>query len=119
ASARLSHLLEEKNIHVTSEFSTSEVNSERSTLLSYDGRRLDYDLLVTVPTHSGAEFVDRSGIGDELAFIPTDRHTLAAKHLPNVFIVGDAADLPSSKAGSAAHFQAEGLVENLLCAVEG
>ncbi len=119
AAKRLGYLLEEKGIEVVTEFSTGEVDVGARQLVSWDERRLDYDLLVTIPTHTGAPFVEQSGIGDELGFIPTDPHTLLAKDLQNVFVIGDATDLPSSKAGSVAHFQAEGLIDNILRLVAG
>lgn len=115
----LGHLLEEKKIRVESEFATGEVDAAQRILRSYDGREVPYDLLITIPTHSGAKVIEDCGLGDELAFVPTDPHTLAAKGLDNVFVLGDATDLPSSKAGSVAHFQGEGLAENILRAAEG
>ena len=117
ASARLDHLLAEKKVKVVTEFSTGSVTDH--DLVSYDERRVPFDLLVTIPTHSGANFVERSGLGNELAFIPTDHHSLAAKGLDNVFVVGDATDVPASKAGSVAHFEAETLIENLERAAAG
>jgi sulfide:quinone oxidoreductase len=119
AAEKLGYLLAEKKIVVESEFATGSVDAAKRILRSYDDREIPYDLLVTVPTHSGAAFIEKSGLGDELGFVPTDRHTLAAKGLENVFVLGDATDLPSSKAGSVAHFQGEGLVENILRQIEG
>jgi sulfide:quinone oxidoreductase len=119
ASTRLGHLLEEKGIKVEREFACESVDGAAGKLTAYDGRSLDFDLLVTVPTHSGAEFVTRSGLGNELGFIPTDKYSLAAKGLEGVFVIGDATDVPASKAGSVAHFEAETLVENLERAVAG
>lgn len=119
ASARLGHLLEEKGIKVEREFACGSVDGAAGRLSAYDGRSLDFDLLVTVPTHSGAEFVTRSDLGNELGFIPTDQHSLAAKGLERVFVIGDATDVPASKAGSVAHFEAETLVENLERTVDG
>jgi len=67
-----------------------------------------------VPLHGGAEYVGRSpGLGDELDFVPTDEHTLQAKAAPNIFVIGDAANLPASKAGSVTHFEGETLVGNV------
>ena len=79
------------------------------TLTSYDGRELDFDLLVTVPLHGGAPYVERSpGLGDALGFVPTDKQTLQTPVKPNVFALGDATDLPTSKAGSVTHFGGRG-----------
>ena len=117
AAQRLGHLLEEKGIRVEPEFMTAEARGDR--LVSYDEREVPYDLLVSIPTHSGAELIETSGIGNELAFVPTDKNTLLARELEDVFVLGDATDLPSSKAGSVAHFQAEVLAANLLHAARG
>ena len=114
ASEHLGGLLDEKAIELVTEFNAGEVDSDRGTLVSYDGRELDFDLLVTVPLHSGAAFVERSpGLGDALGFVPADKRTLQSSVRPNVFALGDATDLPTSKAGSVTHFEAEVLTENI------
>jgi sulfide:quinone oxidoreductase len=119
ASRKLGGLLADKKIHVETVFNAGSVDPDRKILASWDERELPYDLLVTVPTNMGAEVIERSDMGDELGFIPTDRNTLQAQVAPNVFIIGDATDLPSSKAGSVAHFQGEILEHNLLAAIAG
>jgi len=93
--------------------------ADGNKLISFDEREVPYDLLVSIPTHTGADFVEASGIGDELAFIPTDEHTLLAKELEDVFVIGDATDLSASKAGSVAHFESEVLCDNLHHAIRG
>jgi sulfide:quinone oxidoreductase len=114
ASQELAGLLAEKEIDLVTEFNTGEIDGVGGTLASYDGRDLDFDLLVTVPVHSGAAYVDRSpGLGDALGFVPTDKHTLQALAKANIFALGDATDLPTSKAGSVTHFEAEVLTENV------
>ncbi len=114
ASEHLAGLLDEKAIELVTEFNAGEVDAGRGKLISYDGRELDFDLLVTVPLHGGAAFVERSpGLGDALGFVPTDKSTLQSMASPNVFALGDAADLPTSKAGSVTHFEAEVLTENV------
>jgi sulfide:quinone oxidoreductase len=114
ASAELASLLAKKEIELVTEFNAGEVDAVGGTLTSYDGRSLDFDLLVTVPLHGGASYVERSaGLGDSLGFVPTDRNTLQAQAGENVFALGDATDLPTSKAGSVTHFEAEVLVENV------
>jgi sulfide:quinone oxidoreductase len=120
ASRHLTHLLEEKGIDVEVEFSAGEVDGVGGVLTSYDGRTIDFDLLVTVPLHGGAAFIGRSeGLGDALDFVPADPHTLQATARPNVFVLGDATDLPSSKAGSVTHFEAELLDRNIELALAG
>jgi sulfide:quinone oxidoreductase len=110
----LSFLLEEKEIELVTEFSAGEVDGAGGALTSFDGRVLDFDLLVTVPLHGGAAYLDRSpGLADALGFVPTDKATLQTAVKPNVFALGDATDLPTSKAGSVTHFEAEVLSENV------
>src|SRR5581483_2769503 len=114
ASKHLTHLLDEKGIEVAVEFSAGRVDGAAGMLVSYDGRELPFELLVTVPLHGGAAYVDRSdGLGDALGFVPTDPQTLQSKAAPNVFALGDATDLPTSKAGSVTHFEGEVLSENV------
>jgi sulfide:quinone oxidoreductase len=114
ASEHLAGLFDEKRIELVTDFNAGEVDSDRGRLISYDERELEFDLLVTVPVHSGAAFIDCSpGLGDALGFVPTDKSTLQATARPNVFALGDATDLPTSKAGSVTHFEAEVLTENV------
>ena len=119
ASQILNSFLEKKNINLVSEFNTGSVDSENNKLVSFDEREVDYDLLVTIPTNMGDEVIERSGMGDELNFVPTNKNTLQSKQHENIFVIGDATDLPSSKAGSVAHFQADVLTENFLRHIEG
>ncbi len=114
AARELGRLLADKDIELVTEFNTGEVDGAGGRLVSYDGREVGFDLGVVVPLHGGAEYVGRSeGLGDELGFVPTDPHTLQSKVAPNVFALGDATDLPSSKAGSVAHFEGEVLARNI------
>lgn len=119
ASRLLGGLLEKKQILVETEFSCARVDAERRVIASWDEREIPFDLLVTIPTHSGAAFVEKSGLGNELAFIPTDPHTLKARGHDDIFVIGDATDVPASKAGSVAHFEAEVLTENLTAIIHG
>jgi sulfide:quinone oxidoreductase len=114
ASERLGGLLARKEVELVTEFNAGEIDGVGGKLLSYDGRSLDFDLLVTVPLHGGAAFVERSpGLGDALGFVPTDKATLQTIAKPNVFALGDATDLSASKAGSVSHFEGEVLAENI------
>jgi len=114
AAATLAGLLDDKGIELVTEFNTGEVDGPGGRLISYDDREVPFDLAVTIPLHGGAPYVGRSeGLGDELNFVPADEHTLQAKARPNVFVIGDAAELPISKAGSVTHFEGEVVVENI------
>ena len=110
----LTHLLADKNIALVREFATGTVDGPGGRLVSYDERVVEFDLLVTVPLHVGQDYIGRSpGLGDSLKFVPTDPHTLQAKRKANIFAIGDATDLPASKAGSVVHFEAEILAPNV------
>lgn len=119
ATAKLQHLLDEKGIEVIPNFNIMEVQGQERKILDYEGKEVSYDLLVTVPTNMGADYVERSGFGDELNFVPTDRATLQSKVQDNIFAIGDATNLPASKAGSVAHFEGEILLENVLRYLRG
>ena len=115
ASERLGSLLSAREIELVTEFNAGEVDAAGGKLISYDGRDVDFDLLVTVPLHGGADFIACSpGLGDALGFVPTDRRTLQSAAAPNIFALGDATDLPTSKAGSVTHFEAEVLSDNVI-----
>ncbi len=115
----LRHLLDQKGIQVETDYNIGEVDSARQVIVSYDEREIPYDLLVTIPTNMGADVIERSGMGDELNHVPTDRHTLQAKKWENIWVIGDATDVPTSKAGSVAHFMLDVLVENLRRHMQG
>jgi sulfide:quinone oxidoreductase len=114
SSRQLGGMLAEKGVELVTEFNTGEVDGAGGRLVGYDGREVAFDLAVVIPLHGGAPYVGRSaGLGDEVNFIPTDDHTLQAKAAPNIFVIGDAANVPTSKAGSVTHFEGEVLVENV------
>jgi sulfide:quinone oxidoreductase len=114
ASQRLGGMLAERGIELVTGFNTGQVDGQGGRLVSYDDREVAFDLAVVVPLHGGAAYVGRSpGLGDELNFVPTEVRTLQAKVAPNIFVIGDAANVPASKAGSVTHFEGETLVENI------
>ena len=119
ASEHLGGLLEERKVVVESDFLVESIDNERKCLVSYDEREVPFDLLVTVPLNMGADFVGRSGLGDELNYVPVDKHTCLSTAHDNVFALGDASDIPTSKAGSVAHFSVEVFVDNFLQHVAG
>ncbi|MHB8438984.1 MAG: type III sulfide quinone reductase, selenoprotein subtype [Acidimicrobiales bacterium] len=120
AAEHLGGMLADRGIELVTEFNTGTVAGAEGRMSSYDGRELPFDLAVVVPLHGGAAYVGRSpGLGDALNFVPTDEHTLQSKASPNVFVIGDATDLPASKAGSVAHFEGEVLVENIVRYLSG
>jgi sulfide:quinone oxidoreductase len=119
ASAILGDFLEKKNIKLVTDFNIARVDNDEKKIVSWDEIEVPFDVLVTIPTNKGDEAIARSGMGDVLNFIPTDKHTLLAEGFDNIFVIGDATNLPSSKAGSVAHFQSEILFENFLDVIDG
>jgi len=119
ATKMLSELLAEKNIKVVPDFYIERVDNDSKKLISYDENEIDFDVLTVVPVNMGDEMIERSGLGDDMNFVPTNKHTLQSVAHENIFVLGDAANLPTSKAGSVAHFAAEILFENLMSAIEG
>lgn len=119
ASAILGDFLEKKNIKLVTDFSIARVDNDEKKIVSWDEVEVPFDVLVTIPTNKGDEAIARSGMGDELNFIPTNKHTLMAEGFDNIFVIGDATNLPSSKAGSVAHFESDILFENFLDVAEG
>lgn len=118
-STALAYLLEEKDIKLEADFNIESIDNETNEIIDYEERRIPFDLLVTVPTNMGDEVIEKSGLGDDLNFVPTHKHTLQSVAHENIFVIGDATNVPASKAGSVAHFQAETLTDNILLYIDG
>lgn len=119
ASRLLGELLERRQITVVPDFSLAKVDGERRQIQSWGGATVDYDLLVSVPLHYGAEFLRGHPIANDEGFVHINKHTLEVVGQERVFAIGDATDAPTSKAGAVAHFQGEVLIENVLRAIDG
>ncbi len=119
ASRHLGGMLTERKIALEGDFMIDRIDPDTKTLVSMDEREIPFDLLVTVPLNMGADLVARSGLGDELNYVPVDKHTLLCKAYPNIFAIGDASDIPASKAGSVAHFSVELFAKNFVEHVAG
>lgn len=119
ASSVLGNMLEDKRILLEPDFTIMEVDNNKQVIRSYDEREIGYDLLVTVPLNMGADVIARSGMGDELNYVPVDKNTLQSPNWENVWVIGDAGNFPTSKAGSVAHYQLDVLIDNLLRHMEG
>lgn len=119
ASKKLGHLLGDKGVELVPDFVAEKIDQENNKLVCFDGREVPYDLLVTIPTNMGDQAVRRSALGDDLDFIATNKHTLQSIEHKDVFVIGDATNLPASKAGSVAHFESETLADNILRHIAG
>lgn len=119
--ALLSKLLEEKKVNVIPDFYLQRVDNKRKVLVSYDEKEVPFDLLISIPVNKGDQAIATSKMGDEdgLNFVPTNKNTLQSKYHENIFVIGDATNVPASKAGSVAHFEAEILTDNILSYING
>jgi sulfide:quinone oxidoreductase len=115
----LGYMLEKKRIKVVADFHIGCVDNDRHKIVSWNGREVNYDLLVTVPTNAGDVAMGRSGLADELNFVVTNHQTLQSKQHPNIFVLGDATNLSSSKSSYVTHFQSEILTENIVHYIRG
>ena len=119
ASKHLGGILDERKVALEADFMVEHIDADAKALVSYDEREIPFDLLVTIPLNMGADYVARSGLGDDLNFVPVDKQTLLAKAHDNIFAIGDASDIPTSKAGSVAHFSIELFEENFINHIHG
>ncbi|WP_135824146.1 NAD(P)/FAD-dependent oxidoreductase [Halorussus ruber] len=110
--------LADRGIETVTSFEVASVAPDERIVTATDGERLDYDLFVTIPPHRGDPLIARSGLGDE-GWIDVDQHTLEAERADDVYAFGDNADLPTSKAGSAAHYEASVVAKRLASRVRG
>ena len=112
-------ILAEKGIELHTFFNVETIDPERKVVQSLEGEELPYDLLILVPPHRGSKLVIDSGLAPPSGWLPTDHHTLQVGGRPNVYALGDATDLPLSKAGSTAHFEAPIVAERIAAAIQG
>lgn len=119
ATGVLSEACRQKNINITPNFALGGVDGERKVISSYDGTEVNYDMLVSIPPNFGSQVMIDSGISDPMGYIAVDKHTLQPKDRPNVWVLGDGTNAPTSKAGAVAHFQADILEENIMAFING
>jgi sulfide:quinone oxidoreductase len=119
AAKTLAEVAVKKNIKVTPYFDLARVNSKEKTIESHKGEKVGYDLLVSIPPNMGDKALIDSKISDPVGFVPTDQQTLKAKDADRIFVIGDTTNVPTSKAGSVAHYMAYTLVDNLLRETDG
>lgn len=119
ASAALEGVAREKDIRIIGNFDIASVDGGRRVMRSWGGREEPYDVLVTIPPHVAPEVIENSGLADLSGFADTDRASLKSRKAQNVYVVGDCSNIPTSKAGSVAHFSGEIVEHNLLAEIEG
>ncbi len=119
AAGILGKICEEKNIKVTPNYQIAQVDAANKVIKSYGDQEVPYDLLVAIPPNFGAQIIIDSGMGDPMGYVDTDHHTLKAKGYDYIYVVGDATNVPTSKAGAVAHYQADTIVDNLVREIDG
>ncbi|MCU0297458.1 MAG: NAD(P)/FAD-dependent oxidoreductase [Candidatus Nanopelagicales bacterium] len=119
ASKHLGSMLDDRKINLEPDFMIESVDAEAGKIVSFDEREIPFDLLVTIPVNMGADFIAKSDMGDDLNYVPVDPQTLLSKKYDNVFALGDASDIPASKAGSVAHFAVDLFEKNFLAHIQG
>jgi sulfide:quinone oxidoreductase len=110
---------EQRGIEFETYFNLEEVKPKEKLAVTMDGEEHPFDILVSIPAHKGADVVIKSQLGDDSGFIETDRYSLKMKGQDDVYVIGDATNLPISKAGSTAHYESETLVKNLVNRLKG
>jgi sulfide:quinone oxidoreductase len=119
ASKKFGEFAARKNVKFTGNFDIAQVNAQEKTIESHKGEKVPYDLLVTIPPNFGAKFIGDSGMGDPMCYVDTEHFTLKAKKYDRVYVIGDATNVPTSKAGAVAHYESDTVVENLVREIEG
>lgn len=119
ATAVFTESAKEKNIKITTSFELNAVNGEERYIESIKGDKVSYDTLVIVPTTLGDGVISSSGMDDGIGYVPTHQNTLKALKHDNVYVIGDATNVPTSKAGSVAHYEADVVVFNIMSEIHG
>ncbi len=120
ATAVLNKIAEQKNINITANWGLGTVNAKEKWIENMQASdRINYDLLVSIPTIVGDKAISDSGIDDGMGYVPTDHNTLQAKKHERVYVLGDATNVPTSKAGSVVHYEVEVVLYNILSEICG
>jgi sulfide:quinone oxidoreductase len=111
-------LMDERDIEIATFFNADSVDPDEGTIASMEGTTLDYDLLVAIPPHKGADIVEEAGLGDK-GWVAVDKHTLEAENADDVYALGDTAKTGVPKAGSVAHYQANVVGQRIASELRG
>jgi len=119
AAAVFTESAKQKNIRITTSFELNRVDGKEKYIESVQGDKVKYDTLVIVPTTIGDPVISNSGMDDGIGFVPTHHNTLKALKHDGVYVIGDATNVPTSKAGSVAHYEADVVVFNIMAEIYG
>jgi sulfide:quinone oxidoreductase len=112
-------ILAERGIELTGFFNVETVDPIVKTVTSLEGETMEYDLLVLVPPHRGQKVIEDSALGDERGWVPVDKNTLKHTRLEHIWAVGDTTNIPISKSGSVAHYEASVAADGIVAAARG
>ncbi|NTU53585.1 MAG: NAD(P)/FAD-dependent oxidoreductase [Chlorobiaceae bacterium] len=119
AAAVFTEAARQKNIKITTSFELNRVDGKAKIIESVQGNTVKYDTLVIVPTTIGDPVISNSGMDDGIGYVPTHHNTLKALKHNGVYVIGDATNVPTSKAGSVAHYEADVVVFNIMAEIYG
>jgi sulfide:quinone oxidoreductase len=119
ASAVFTEAAKAKNIKITTGYELNMVNGKEKYIESIQGNKISFDTLVIVPSTIGDKVISNSGIDDGIGYVPTHHNTLKALKHDRVYVIGDATNVPTSKAGSVAHYEADVVVFNIMAEIHG
>ncbi|HEY6957249.1 MAG TPA: FAD/NAD(P)-binding oxidoreductase [Candidatus Limnocylindria bacterium] len=119
ASKLVQPIFDRQGVGLQTFFNVESVDTRTGTVTSIEGEEAEYDLLVLVPPHRGSPVIETSGLGGQGGWIPTNRETLQHNAHERIFAIGDATDLPISKSGSTAHFEAPVVASRIASLVRG
>ena len=107
-------MIKNRNIEVVTFFDVDSIDPENKVIKSIIGDTLNYDLPIVVPPCTGVdiEYNPASVLTDD-KFIKVDKYTMKVEGFENVYAIGDATDLPTSKTGVTAHLEAKVLTDIL------
>jgi sulfide:quinone oxidoreductase len=84
----------ERDIHMETDFAVERRHRDSpagfNAVVSYDERRIPFDLLVSIPLNMGPDYIARSGLGDDMNYVPPTSTRCARDH-DDIFVLGDAA----------------------------
>jgi sulfide:quinone oxidoreductase len=112
-------ILAERGIELTGFFNVESVDPIAKTVTSLEGETVEYDLLVLVPPHRGQKVIEDSGLGDERGWVPVDKNTLKHTKFEHIWAIGDTTNIPISKSGSVAHYEASVAAAEIVAAAKG
>ncbi len=119
ASKLIQPLMAERGIELTTFFNVESVDPSAGMVSSLEGEKVESDLMVIVPPHRGQSVTQESQLADASGWLPTDRATLQVEGQDRIFAIGDATNLPISKSGSTAHFEAPVVASRIASLIRG